>query len=135
VSDSTPTPEALLDGGSVVVSGASYAICRSTRPDPTAFACVQDGEETTVIQRTDAVDREAAVDVDAGWRLLTFELTLPFELVGFLAVVAGALADAGVSMCAVSAYSTDHVLVGEADLDRAVRTLEGLGCEVREGGS
>jgi hypothetical protein len=45
--------------------------------------------------------------------------------------VATALADEGVSIFALSAYSTDHVLVKEADADRAVETLSDLGCGIR----
>ncbi len=57
-------------------------------------------------------------------------MVLPFELVGFLARIASVLADADVSIFAISAYSTDHVLVSADDLDTAVERLEDLGCSV-----
>ena len=41
-----------------------------------------------------------------------------------------ALAEADVSVFALSAYSTDHVLVRRTDLDVAVQQLETLGCAV-----
>jgi hypothetical protein len=47
-----------------------------------------------------------------------------------LAAVSTALAEAGVSIFALSAYSTDHVLVKEDDVDAATQTLEELGCTV-----
>jgi hypothetical protein len=57
-------------------------------------------------------------------------MELPFELVGFLAAVATALAEVDVSVFVVSSYATDHVFVREDDLPAAVRRLEELGCEV-----
>jgi hypothetical protein len=58
-------------------------------------------------------------------------MVLPFSLVGFFALVAGALAEAGVSIFSISAYSTDHVFVKGHDLEKAVKTLEKLGMSVR----
>ena len=75
-------------------------------------------------------DPERTIDVEPGWKVLTFEAVLPFDLVGFLASVATALADADVSIFALSAFSTDHVLVKAADVDRALVTLDDLGCDV-----
>ncbi|MCU0243554.1 MAG: ACT domain-containing protein [Acidobacteria bacterium] len=58
-------------------------------------------------------------------------MVLPFSLIGFMAAVSGALAEAGVSLFAVSAYTTDHVFVKDAKLDVAVKALEKLGMAVR----
>lgn len=55
------------------------------------------------------------------------EGTLPFSLVGVLAAIAAPLAEARVSIFAVSTYDTDYVLVEESELDRAIRVLEGAG--------
>lgn len=119
-----------LDGATVTVPAETYAVVQADRPDPDAFASIADGREITVVTESSAVDAAAAIDVQDGWRRLTFEVVLPFDLVGFLARVATALAAADVSIFALSAYSTDHVLVDEADLDTAVDVLEDLGCTV-----
>ncbi|MFC6825808.1 ACT domain-containing protein [Halopelagius fulvigenes] len=119
-----------FDGGTVSVSESRYAVLKATRDDPDAFASVRDGDETTVVVEQDAYDEEDAIEAEEGWRILTFETTLPFELVGFLAVVAGALAEESVSVFALSAHSTDHVLVKDDDIEPAVRKLEALGCRV-----
>ena len=42
------------------------------------------------------------------------------------------LADEKIAIFAVSAYSTDHILVKEKDLARAEEKLKGLGCVVKE---
>ena len=68
-----------------------------------------------------------------GWRALTARGPLEFTLTGIMAALSGALAGAGVSLFAVSTYDTDHVLVKETDLDRAVAALREAGHEVHDG--
>jgi hypothetical protein len=58
------------------------------------------------------------------FKLITFEVTLPFDLTGFLSHVSALLAKKSIPLLAFSAYSTDHILVKEEDLDRAVEVLE-----------
>ncbi len=119
-----------LDGGRVSVSTETYAVCRTDRDHPAAFATVREAGETTVVVEEGDLDDIDADDVETGWKRLTFEMELPFELVGFLAAVATALAEADVSVFVLSSYATDHVLVKEADLAAAVRRLEDVGCAV-----
>jgi uncharacterized protein len=56
---------------------------------------------------------------EAGWRLLTVRGPLEFTLTGIMAALAGALAQAGVPLFALSTFDTDHLLVRDADLARA----------------
>jgi hypothetical protein len=60
------------------------------------------------------------------FRVITFDLDLPADLVGFLAVVSHALAGAGVPILAICGYSKDHVMVRELDLERALVAIEAL---------
>jgi len=121
-------PTEFLQGGEVRIPDETYAVCRTESDHADAFATVQDETETTVVVPAAAIDDVDASAVESGWKRLTFEMELPFELVGFLGAVATALAEADVSVFVVSAYSTDHVFVKEDDLDSAVSRLEGLGC-------
>jgi hypothetical protein len=123
-------PADYLDGGTVSVSTATYDVLRTDRADPSAFATVQDGTETTVVAEQGTYRTGTVHERVPGWRRLTFEMELPFELVGFLATVATALTEAGVSIYVVSAFSTDHLFVRETDLDSASTALEELGCRV-----
>ena len=61
--------------------------------------------------------------VERGFRLLTFETVMDFSVVGFLASVAAILAEAGVSIVALSSFSRDHILVKQDDLARALKAL------------
>jgi len=67
------------------------------------------------------------VVAERGRRLLQVEGVLPFSLTGVLAAVAAPLAEAEISIFAVSTYDTDYVLVSEADLERAIQVLETAG--------
>jgi uncharacterized protein len=61
--------------------------------------------------------------VQTPFRVISFDLDLPADLVGFLAVASRALAEAGVPILAICGYSKDHILVREAHLDRALVAL------------
>jgi len=64
---------------------------------------------------------------ERGWRGLEVKGPLDFSLTGILASLATPLAEARVSLFAVSTYDTDYVLVREADLERAIEALRGAG--------
>ena len=58
-----------------------------------------------------------------GWRALKILGPLDFDLVGVLASLSTTLAQAGVSIFAISTYNTDYVFVRETDLDKAKDAL------------
>lgn len=67
---------------------------------------------------------------ERGWRALQVAGPLDFALTGVLAALAAPLAQAGVSIFALSTYDTDYVLVREADVERAVAALAQAGHDV-----
>jgi hypothetical protein len=88
---------------------------------------IDDGTETTLVCTAELVDRYDAdvVESEPGWRRITFPAPLPWELVGFLADVAGRLAAARIPLAAMAGFSTDHVLVRVAHAERAMAVLRG----------
>ena len=64
------------------------------------------------------------------WRCLEVTGPLDFSLTGILASLATPLAEAKVSLFAVSTYDTDYVLVREANLEKAIDALRGAGHRV-----
>jgi hypothetical protein len=70
---------------------------------------------------------------EAGWRCLRVAGTLDFSLMGVLAGLTGALAQAGVPVFALSTFDTDYLLVKEGDLPRALEVLRQSGYAVDEG--
>ena len=85
-------------------------------------------DELSIICPAEAAATEDASH-EAGWRLLTVRGPLEFTLTGIMAALAGELAAAGVTLFAVSTYDTDHLLVKQADLGRAVLALRAAGHE------
>ncbi len=120
-------PEFVVDGRRFAVakvSTFSYA--------PHLFAVVNYGGEITVVAPEHVVEEMDTVEVEKGFRLLSYANSLPFDTVGFIARITAALADRRIPVLVISSYSTDHILVREGDLDAAVEVLEGLGFEVRK---
>lgn len=86
-------------------------------------------EELSLVCETARVPSGTLVRED-GWRALRVDGTLAFSLVGVLAGITAALADAGVSVFCVSTFDTDYVLVKETALDAAVSALQNAGYSV-----
>jgi hypothetical protein len=61
--------------------------------------------------------------VEGNFRLLTFDQIMDFTVVGFMAAVAKILADAEISIMALSAFSRDHLLIKQGDLAKALKVL------------
>ncbi len=120
----------MMRHGKIYVWKGTYAMVRAERPCRGAIAVIRDRKETTCLVEEPVTGGRSLLAVDAGWKIITFDMVLPFSLVGFLARVSSALAGAGIGICALSAYSTDHILVKSRDLERALATLEKLGFAV-----
>jgi hypothetical protein len=69
--------------------------------------------------------RHAARDarVETNFRLVTLDVELDWNVVGFLARVTEILAREGIAVGALSAFSRDHLLIKQDDLGRALRVL------------
>lgn len=89
------------------------------------FAIVRTPEELSVVCRDDAAPAE--VRAERGWRALRVAGTLDFALTGILAAIAAPLAEAAISIFAISTYDTDYVLVREITLAQAVDALTAAG--------
>jgi hypothetical protein len=98
----------------------------SPRPESNFFLLQDPFEVTLLVEESDwRAMRHAARDARAehGFRLVTLGVELGWDVVGFLAHVARILAEAGVPVGALSAFSRDHLLVRQGDLGRALRAL------------
>ena len=91
------------------------------------FMIFKDKFETTLL--LDEIDygtmRHAVRDAktERNFRLLTFDLIMDFSVVGFMAEVARILAEAEISIVALSAFSRDHILIKQDDLGKALKVL------------
>jgi hypothetical protein len=71
------------------------------------------------------------VKCERGWRCLRVAGTIEFSVVGVLAVLAVPLAEAGLSVFAVSTFDTDYLLVKDKDLAAALDALRRAGHVIR----
>ena len=96
---------------------------------PVGFsALVVDTDEVTLVcseEQVEQYDAGERLQLEVGWRRVTFAGPLPWEQVGFLADVAGRLAGAQIPFTSLSGFTTDHVLVRAAQADLAVAVLRG----------
>lgn len=85
-------------------------------------------EELSITAVQAAVPSEVRCERD--YRALRVRGALPLNLVGVLAAIANPLAEAGLSIFAISTFETDYVLVRAGELEAAVRALERAGHQV-----
>jgi hypothetical protein len=98
----------------------------SPRAESNFFLLRDPFEVTLLVEESDwRAMRHAARDarVEAGFRLVTLDVELGWDVVGFLAHVTGILAGAGIPVGALSAFSRDHLLIKQDDLGNALRVL------------
>jgi hypothetical protein len=100
------------------------------------FCClIADKDEVTLLLPTSAVSDFAQrmpgyYASNINYRLITIDVMLEPDLVGFMAVVSRALADQNISILAYAAFSRDHIFVDESQLDQALAALEALKAKI-----
>lgn len=111
-----------------------FAVCRlsdSLGVDisrPYTFLSITDDEFSLVCPEQNVPI--SALQVELGWRAFRICGTLAFTLTGILVGITGVLADAGISLFALSTYNTDYVLVKASSLKAAVAALEAGGYQI-----
>jgi hypothetical protein len=82
-------------------------------------------EELSIVAPEDAKIPDG--EFERGWKCIKVQGPLEFALKGVLSSLLQPLADAGVSVFAVSTYDTDYILVKQHQLSQAVVALEQAG--------
>lgn len=110
-----------------------YSLCRLA-PDAELPAWALDGAFFSITRTADELSVVCAAErvppgvrCEPGWRVLQLEGPFAFDLVGVLLAVLAPLAQAGVSIFALSTFDTDAVLVKESSLAQARTALESAG--------
>lgn len=91
------------------------------------FLVFRDAREVTLLleendwQRIRHLVRDAKIE--RGFRLITLDIELPWNVVGYLARVTEILAASGIPVGALLSFSRDHLLIKQDDLGRALRVL------------
>lgn len=109
-----------------VIAG-DFAICKVTDfsqvnwDSPYCFLGKTDQENSLVCLVEDIPENTS--HVDQGWSAFRVEGELDFSLVGILAKLSGLLAQAGISIFALSTYNTDYILVKQDRFQEALALL------------
>jgi GNAT superfamily N-acetyltransferase len=111
----------------------TFAVCKLDK-DSALPTWVTSSEFFSITRTNDELSLvcpEAIVPDDApcerGWRCLRVAGTMPFSVVGVLASVVTPLAEAGISVFAISTFDTDYLLVKEQDFEPTVAKLQAVG--------
>jgi hypothetical protein len=119
-----PSPQLTL-----IVMDGRFAICKlpagaSIPAWATAgdfYSITRTAEELSVVCSQEAVPEDTVCERD--WCCLQVAGPIPSSVVGILASLTTPLADAGISVFAVSTFDTDYLLVKEKDFDSALDAL------------
>jgi hypothetical protein len=117
----------------LIVVDDTFAICRLASDAPVSawattgafFSITRTADELSVVCPQEAVPE--GVRCERGWRYLRVAGTMPFSVVGVLASLTAPLAEARISLFAISTFDTDYLLVKAEDLESAVEVLRRRG--------
>jgi hypothetical protein len=100
-----------------------------TLPQGSFYSITRTADELSIVCE-DVFVPQGYQKIEAGWRALKVEGPLNFSLTGILAALATPLAEAKISIFAISTYDTDYVLVKEENLIKAIEVLSKF-CEIK----
>ena len=121
----------------LILMKETLAVCRLSPQDELPawvlsepFFCVTRTEdELSLLIYQDRVPQDWLCEKD--WRAFKLQGPLPFNLLGILASIANPLAQAGISIFALSTYDTDYVLVRSFELELTCKVLDFEGFEIQ----
>ncbi|MGA9771992.1 MAG: ACT domain-containing protein [Blastocatellia bacterium] len=113
-----------------------FAICRLDADSPVpswAFAgnlssVTRTADEMSIVCEQKHAPEETRCDRD--WLCLKVHGPLDFSLTGVMASLAVPLAEAEISLFALSTFDTDYLMVKESNLEKAIRALTDAGHEI-----
>ena len=122
----------------LVLLPGRFAVCKlgpndappARTPSGSFYSVTRTDDETSVVCEETAVG--PTMQCETGWRVIKIDETLDFSLTGVLNSLAAPLTKAGISVFAVSTFTTDYVLVKEADIADALECLRQEGFTTRE---
>jgi uncharacterized protein len=116
------------------------AVCRLDAGSDVPSWVDRSQEFTSVTRTSDELsvvcahdDVPEGVPMEGPWRALRVQGPIVMTLIGVVASLSTALAEAGISIFAISTFDTDYILVHEPDFDAAVGALTEAGHVVVSG--
>lgn len=128
-----------MDAITLILDPQEYVICRLSSDTQAAniwlplggfWSLTRTEEETSLVMEAGNLLPGDAI-VEEGWRLLHVAGKLDFSLVGVLARLTSVLAEAGISIFALSTYDTDYLLFKEHQRVQALQALQNAGYSIQ----
>jgi hypothetical protein len=122
---------------SLLVLDPTFVICSLKRDSPLPawatssdfYSITRTYDELSIVCPQDQVP--AGVDINKNWRCLKVQGPLGFSITGILASISMPLSTEGVSVFVFSSYDTDHIMVKQYELEKAVEVLQKAGHTVK----
>ncbi len=92
------------------------------------FAVINNPNDLTIV--TEENHEMETVKEEKFFKIISFENVIPIDLVGFTAYMSKIFAVQNISILVFSSYATDHILVKEKDLNKALQILKFSGVKV-----
>jgi hypothetical protein len=116
----------------IVIEG-TFAICRLKPDEPlpswvtgASFSSItRTPDELSIACRQEAVPE--GIQCEPGWRCMRVAAAMPFSLTGVLASLVTPLAEAAISVFAISTFDTDYLFVKDSGLDHSLNVLRKAG--------
>lgn len=89
------------------------------------FSVTRTGDELSIVTELSRVP--AKVKSQSGWRILKVHGPFVLSEIGVLAALAAPLAEARISLFAISTFDTDYLLIASETLSAAIAALERAG--------
>ncbi len=89
------------------------------------FCITRTSDELSIVASEEVIPSD--IQQEKGWRALKLHGPIAFSEVGVLNSLTMPLANAGISIFAISTFDTDYVLVKEENISRAIDALSSAG--------
>jgi len=94
------------------------------------FSVINEKDEITLIlskQNWKNISNDfKEIKIVKNYKIITFDIKLDLDIVGYFAQVSKLLAENGISILAISTYLKDHILVKNKDLNKTINILNNL---------
>jgi len=113
----------------------SFCVCKVENTEQIDFSqaflfIAKTPDEISVVCKSGDVPSNA-IAIEDGWKALRISGILDFGLIGILAKISNLLADARISIFAISTYNTDYILLKAENFDNGLQVLINNGYIVR----
>lgn len=114
----------------------TYGVCRldATTPIPSwgsldpFYTITRTEDELSIVCLESSIPED--IQCEKSWRILKVVGPLDFSLVGILSKLSGLMADARISIFAISTYDTDYILIKASDIERATQVFLAHGYDI-----